>query len=193
MGCTKCLCFDGEHKPGGMRACAVVSFGLLWLCFAIAEICFLAGANENSLRSSTREFVTGQQEIDKYLTCEMMHKGIFGAAGAFTFFSGVTGMCYYVCLVLSRNVIAPNWQGRGGDTPSNLPNSSTSSSGAAIRPNIPNPYALSNDDLPTGRPLQMTPTNDVFGANRSIGNMNRPLPGQMNRPPTNQPSPYSLG
>jgi hypothetical protein len=33
MGCTKCLCFDGEHKPGGMRACAVVSFGLLWYLF----------------------------------------------------------------------------------------------------------------------------------------------------------------
>lgn len=40
MGCTKCLCFDGEHKPGGMRACAVVSFGLLWYLFIAPTLLF---------------------------------------------------------------------------------------------------------------------------------------------------------
>lgn len=30
MGLTKCLCFDGEHKPGSTKSCAIVSFILLW-------------------------------------------------------------------------------------------------------------------------------------------------------------------
>nr|PNR27944.1 hypothetical protein PHYPA_028536 [Physcomitrium patens] len=184
MGLTKCLCFDGEHKPGSTKSCAVVSFIILWLSFIISEICFLAGANKNALRSRQREFVTGYSNVDKYMTCENMHRGIFGAAAAFTFFSALTGELYYICLVTSRSVTESHWQGRDGVGGGG----GGGSGGPGTNRSMPSPYALASDD---SRGLNSSPATDSFyGTNRGLaGNVNKPQT-QMARQP--MPSPYSL-
>ncbi|KAG0624267.1 hypothetical protein M758_3G235200 [Ceratodon purpureus] len=184
MGLTKCFCFDGEHKPGSSKSCAIVSFILLWLCFTIAEICFLAGANKNSIRSRTRDLVTGNDKIDKYMTCEYMHRGIFGAAAAFTFFSALTGELYYACLVISRSIAESHWEGRGGGGGGGGPGSNSSMNRA-----MASPYALGSDDtrgLNNASPV----TDSFYGTNRGAGGPNKPAQTQMTRNPT--PSPYSL-
>ncbi|KAG0553408.1 hypothetical protein M758_12G010000 [Ceratodon purpureus] len=177
MGLTKCLCFDGEHRVGSTKSCAIVSYILLWLCFMIAEICFLAGANKNSIRSSQKELVTGNQKIDQYLTCENMHRGIFGAAAAFTFFSALTGELYYVCIVLSRSVAELRWQGGSGAGPG---------SNSSMNRSIPSPYALGSEDT---RGLNTQANDSFYGTNRGPGGKNKPQT-QMTRNP--MPSPYSL-
>lgn len=153
------------------------------LCFVIAEICFLAGANKNALRSRQRQLVTGNDKIDKYMTCENMHRGIFGAAAAFTFFSMLAGELYYVCLVISRNVVESRWQagGGGGGGGGAAPGSNSSMN----RP-MASPYALGSDDT---RGLN-TQTNDSFyGTNRGPAGANK-AQTQMARNP--MPSPYAL-
>ena len=134
----------------------------------IAEICFLAGANKNAIKSTQNELVTGYNQIDQYLTCENMHRGIFGAAAAFTFFSALTGELYYVCLVTSRSVIESRWQ--SGNSSMNRP--------------MPSPYALHSEDT---RGLNTQANDSFYGTNRGPGGNNKPQT-QMAR----NPSPYSL-
>jgi hypothetical protein len=143
----------------------------------IAEICFLAGANNNAIRSRQKELVTGNQKIDQYLTCENMHRGLFGAAAAFTFFSALTGELYYVCLVISRSVAESRWQGGSGGGPG--------SNSSMNRP-MPSPYALGSDDT---RGLNTQANDSFYGTNRGLGGNNKPQT-QMARNP--MPSPYSL-
>ncbi|KAJ7559132.1 hypothetical protein O6H91_04G071800 [Diphasiastrum complanatum] len=97
MGVTRCFCCGGPYDSGASRSCAIVSLALLWLCFLIAEACFLAGANRNQMRTNT-EFFKGTLIPD----CETISKGVFAAAAAFTFFSGILSEVYYICTTKSR-------------------------------------------------------------------------------------------
>lgn len=154
----------------------------------ISEICFLAGANKNAIRSRSRELVTGNEKIDKYMTCEYMHKGIFGAAAAFTFFSALTGELYYACLVISRSIVEPRWEGRAGGGGVGGGGGGPGSNSSMNRP-MASPYALGSDDtrgLNTASPV----TDSFYGTNRGPGGSNKPAQTQMARNPT--PSPYSL-
>jgi hypothetical protein len=160
-----------EHQLINLPAC------LCRICFMIAEICFLAGANKNSIRSRQKEIATGNQKIDQYLTCDNLHRGIFGAAAAFSFFSALTGVLYYICLVKSRNVAESRWQAGGGGAPG--------SNNAMNRP-LASPYALGSDDT---RGLNTQANDSFYGTNRGMAGSNKPQT-QMARMPA--PSPYSL-
>ncbi|KAJ7569663.1 hypothetical protein O6H91_01G087800 [Diphasiastrum complanatum] len=97
MGVTRCFCCGGPYDPGSFRAFAIVSLVLLWLCYIIAQACFLAGANQNQMRTTTKYF-QGTLIPD----CETISKGIFAAAAAFTFFSGILSEFYYICTTKSK-------------------------------------------------------------------------------------------
>lgn len=117
------------------------------------------------------------------MTCENMHRGIFGAAAAFTFFSMLAGELFYVCLVISRNVVESRWQagGGGGGGGGAAPGSNSSMN----RP-MASPYALGSDDT---RGLNTQANDSFYGTNRGPGAANK-AQTQMARNP--MPSPYAL-
>ena len=60
MGLTKCFCFDGEHKPGSRKSCAIVSFVLLWY-FIISTIPSPPSAQLGCNPSSPLDSNSGQE------------------------------------------------------------------------------------------------------------------------------------
>ncbi|KAG6551453.1 hypothetical protein Mapa_006876 [Marchantia paleacea] len=117
MGVTKCMCCAKAELSalhGGPKACAVVCFLLVWLCWFISSVCLLAGANRNSVHTKTQSIDIKNIPI----TCEMMRKGTFGAAAAFAFFNIIFSEVYYILMTKnppsnSGSGTNPNWQAHG--------------------------------------------------------------------------------
>ncbi|CAM6084303.1 unnamed protein product [Calypogeia fissa] len=117
MSVTKCFCCEKGDLRGKGKACAIVSFIFLWLCWFIASVCFLAGANRNSIHTKTES----TDILSVPLTCNMMRRGTFGAAAAFVFFSFILGEVYFLLVSFSaRSASSPGtsvgWQGQAGST-----------------------------------------------------------------------------
>ncbi|MCO5592783.1 hypothetical protein L7F22_046786 [Adiantum nelumboides] len=93
LGATRCLCCGNSLKPGAARAFAVIFFILNWLSFLVAEICFLAGAVQNAKHI---RYFSRIQTSDKP-TCSAIRKDTFAAGVAFTFFTFILSVSYYLC------------------------------------------------------------------------------------------------
>eukprot|EP00252_Welwitschia_mirabilis_P007706 TRINITY_DN1934_c0_g1_i1.p1 TRINITY_DN1934_c0_g1~~TRINITY_DN1934_c0_g1_i1.p1 ORF type:complete len:123 (+),score=1.47 TRINITY_DN1934_c0_g1_i1:483-851(+) len=79
MAATRCLCCGRALRPGGARTCAIILFILTWLCFLIAEACFVGGSVKNAYHTKYRV----QFRLENY-SCATLRKGVFAAGAAFT-------------------------------------------------------------------------------------------------------------
>ncbi|KAH7280587.1 hypothetical protein KP509_36G004300 [Ceratopteris richardii] len=93
LASTRCLCCGNSLKPGAARAFAVIFFILTWASFLIAAICYLAGAVQNAKHI---RYLSYFPVTDKP-TCSAIRKDTFAAGVAFTFFTFILSISYYLC------------------------------------------------------------------------------------------------
>jgi len=104
MGVTKCLCCGSSLTPGGSRAWAIIYFLSSWLTFLIAEACLMAGAVRNAYH--TKYLHVGS------FSCETLRKGVFGAGAAFTVFTLILSVLYYMNFTKSRDGVRKTVRGQ---------------------------------------------------------------------------------
>ncbi|XP_008809158.1 uncharacterized protein LOC103720955 [Phoenix dactylifera] len=88
---TRCLFFGRGLTAGGPRACAVASFALSWLSFAVAEACLLAGSARNAYHTK----YLGYYAKRDLSSCAALRKGVFAAAAALILVSMVASLLFY--------------------------------------------------------------------------------------------------
>lgn len=94
---TRCLCCGNSLKSGAARAFAIIFFILNWVCFIIAASCLLAGSVQNAKHIRYYSYLG---TVD--LNCEAIRKDTFAAGVAFTFFSFILSISYYLCYAKAR-------------------------------------------------------------------------------------------
>lgn len=94
---TRCLCCGGSLKPGAARAFAIIFFFLNWVSFLIAGACLLAGSVQNAKHI---RYFSSLGTVD--LTCEAIRKDTFAAGVAFTLFTFILSVSYYLCYTKAR-------------------------------------------------------------------------------------------
>lgn len=97
VAATRCLCCGSSLRPGAARAFAIIFFILNWLSFLIAVACLLAGSAQNAKHIRYFSYLG---TID--LTCEAIRKDTFSAGVAFTFFTFILSISYYLCYEKAR-------------------------------------------------------------------------------------------
>lgn len=116
LAATRCLCCGNSLKPGAARAFAVIFFILNWLSFLVAAICFMAGAVQNA--KHIRYFsslVTNDPP-----TCAAIRKDTFAAGVAFTFFTFILSVSYYLCCSKAQEGSWKNQFNNRGETGVNM-------------------------------------------------------------------------
>eukprot|EP01018_Ginkgo_biloba_P027147 Gb_21515 [translate_table: standard] len=98
MGVTKCLCCGGALTPGGSRAWAIIYFMSSWLTFLVAEACLVAGAARNAYHTKYRNLIYADK-----LSCETLRKGVFAAGAAFTVFTLILSVLYYMSFAKAKD------------------------------------------------------------------------------------------
>ncbi|CAL0315328.1 unnamed protein product [Lupinus luteus] len=92
MGVTKCMCFGRSPlTPGANRAWAIIYFISSWVCFLVAEACFVGGVLKNSYHTKYRGMIYAQNFL-----CEILRKGVFVAGAIFVVATMVLNVYYYV-------------------------------------------------------------------------------------------------
>eukprot|EP00250_Pteridium_aquilinum_P009242 c18535_g1_i1 orf=400-975(+) len=116
LAVTKCLCCGSSLKPGAARAFAVIFFILNWLSFLVAAICFLAGAVQNAkhIRYFSSYLTTDPP------TCSAIRKDTFAAGVAFTFFTFILSVSYYLCCSKAQQGPWKNQFNNRGETGVNM-------------------------------------------------------------------------
>lgn len=113
---SRCLCCGNSLKPGAARAFAVIFFILNWLSFLVAAICFVAGAVQNAKHI---RYISSELTTDKP-TCSAIRKDTFAAGVAFTFFTFLLSVGYYLCWSRATEGSWKNQYNNRGDTGVNM-------------------------------------------------------------------------
>lgn len=110
---TRCLCCGSSLKPGVARVFAIIFFFLNWVCFLIAGACLLAGSVQNAKHIRYFSYFGSVN-----LTCEAIRKDTFAVGVAFTFFTFILSVFYYLCYTKARET--PWRKTNRGDTGVNM-------------------------------------------------------------------------
>lgn len=116
LAATRCLCCGNSLKPGAARAFAVIFFILNWLSFIVAAFCFMAGAVQNA--KHIRYFSTFSNNDPP--TCSAIRKGTFAGGVAFTFFTFIMSVSYYLCHSKAQEGSWKNQYNNRGETGVNM-------------------------------------------------------------------------
>lgn len=72
------------------------------MTFIIAEACLLAGSARNAYHTKYRTALSSDPP-----SCEMLRKGVFGAAAAFVVLTGIFSELYYVSYSKAKDDVSP--------------------------------------------------------------------------------------